>query len=182
MTLKTFRLRIMIADLCWAVLAMGLAYGLRYQGHWQTPTRLPLPALLPFLLFALVFWAALSTWVHLDGYRGGWRFSAILSQLFPAVAVQMLLLFTAGYLARWYTSRFILNAFGILFFLGIVTIRLISRGSLESRYRSGTVRKAVIVGSGPVATEIARKIQAHPRCCGKSLVSCVPRRMPTGLR
>jgi len=161
-TLKTFRLRIMIADLCWAVLAMGLAYGLRYEGHWQSPNRLPLAAILPFLLFALVFWTALSTWVHLDGYRGGWRFSAILSQLFPAVAVLMLLLFTAGYLARWYTSRFILNAFGILFFFGIVAIRLISRGSLESRYRSGTVRKAVIVGSGPVAKEIASKIQAHP--------------------
>ena len=162
MTLRTFRFRILIADLCWALVAMALAYGLRYQGQWQSPGRLHAPDFLPFLLFVILFWTALSFWVHLDGYRGGWRFSAILSQLFPAVAALMLLLFAGGYLARWYTSRLILSVFGILFFLGLVAIRLISRGSLESRYRSGAVRKAVIVGNGPVATEIARKIESHP--------------------
>jgi lipopolysaccharide/colanic/teichoic acid biosynthesis glycosyltransferase len=161
-TLKTFRFRILIADLCWAVVAMALAYGLRYERQWQSPARLPAPDFLPFLLFVLLFWTALSSWVHLDGYRGGWRFSAILSQLLPAVATLMLLLFAGGYLARWYASRFILNVFGIMFLLGLVAIRLISRGSLESRYRSGAVRKAVIIGSGPVATEIARKIESHP--------------------
>jgi lipopolysaccharide/colanic/teichoic acid biosynthesis glycosyltransferase len=74
----------------------------------------------------------------------------------------MLLLFAGGYLARLYTSRFILSVFGILFFLGLIAIRLISRGSIESHHRSGGVRKAVIVGSGPVAREIARKIDSHP--------------------
>jgi len=161
-TLRTFRFRILIADLCWAVTAMALAYGVRYGWQWQDPARLPAPAFLPFLLFAILFWTALSSWLHLDGYRGGWRFSAILPQLLPTVAVLMLLLFAGGYLARLYTSRFILSVFGILFFLGLIAIRLISRGSIESRYRSGAVRKAVIVGSGPVATEIARKIDSHP--------------------
>jgi lipopolysaccharide/colanic/teichoic acid biosynthesis glycosyltransferase len=161
-TLKTFRLRILIADLCWAVLAMALAYGVRYEHEWQNPTRLHAPNFFPFLLFTILFWTALSSWVDLDGFRGGWRFSAILSQLFPAVAALMVLLFSGAYLARWYTSRFILNCFGILFFLGLVAIRLVARGCLESRYRSGAIRKAVIVGSGPVAIEIARKLESHP--------------------
>ena len=162
MTLKTFRFRILIADMLWAVMAMTLAYGLRYEGQWQNPTRLPAPAFVPFLLFSILFWTALSSWVHLDGFRGGWRFSAMLSQLFPAVAALMVLLFAGAYLARWYTSRFVLNIFGIIFFLGLIAIRLISRGSLASRYRSGAIRKTVIVGSGPVAAEIARKIESHP--------------------
>lgn len=162
MPLKTFRFRILLSDLCWAVVAMALAYGLRYEHEWQTSNRIPAPDFLPFLLFAILFWTALSSWVHLDGFRGGWRLSAILSQVFLAVTALMLLLFTGAYLARWYTSRFILNVFGVLFFLGLLAIRLISRRSIESRYRSGATRKAVIVGSGPVATEIARKIESHP--------------------
>lgn len=162
MTVKSLRFRILIVDLTWAAMAMALSYGLRYEGQWQSPARLPAPEFLPFLAFTIIFWTALSSWVHLDGFRGGWRFSAILSQLFPAVLALMLLLFTGCYLARWYTSRLILSVFAIVFFLGLVGIRLFFRGSLESRYRSGAVRKAVIVGSGPIANEIARKIESHP--------------------
>jgi lipopolysaccharide/colanic/teichoic acid biosynthesis glycosyltransferase len=141
---------------------MTFGYGLRYYDSWQDPARTAPSVFLPFLVGTLVFWSVLSCWVHLDGFRGGWRLSAILSQLFPAVAALMLLLFAGAYLARWYTSRFILSVFAIVFFLGLLGIRLIFRGSLESRYRSGAVRKAVIVGSGPIATEIARKIESHP--------------------
>jgi lipopolysaccharide/colanic/teichoic acid biosynthesis glycosyltransferase len=161
-TVKSFRFRILMADLAWAAIAMALSYGLRYQGQWQNPARLPVLEFLPFLSFTILFWTASSSWVHLDGFRGGWRFSAILSQLFPAVLALMLVLFTGCYLARWYASRMILGVFAILFFLGLLGIRILFRGSLESRYRSGAVRKAVIVGSGPIANEIARKIESHP--------------------
>jgi lipopolysaccharide/colanic/teichoic acid biosynthesis glycosyltransferase len=85
-----------------------------------------------------------------------------LSQLFPSVAVLMVLLFAGAYLARWYTSRLTLNIFAILFFLGLILIRVLARVFLASRFRSGTVRKCVIVGSGSIAMEIARKIESHP--------------------
>lgn len=160
MTVKTFRFRILVADLCWAILSMALAYGVRYEHEWQSSTRLPVSNFFPFLLVTIVFWTALSFRVHLDGFRGGWRFSAILSQLFPAVVVLMVLLFSGAYLTRWYTSRFVLNGFGVLFFLGLAAVRLVARGFVH--YRFGAIRKAVIVGSGPVATEIARKIESHP--------------------
>src|SRR5215469_2015449 len=161
-TVKTFRFRILLADLCWAVAALALSYGLRYGNEWRSPTRLPIQDFIPFLLFTLLFWMALSSWVHLDGFRGGWRFAAILSQLFPAVAVLMVLLFAGAYLTRWNMSRLVLNVFGITFFAGLLAIRLIARASLASRYRSGAVRKAVIVGTGPIAIEIGRKIESHP--------------------
>jgi lipopolysaccharide/colanic/teichoic acid biosynthesis glycosyltransferase len=161
-TVKTFRFRILLADLCWAVAASALSYGLRYENEWQSATRLPFQDFIPFLLFTLLFWVALSSWVHLDGFRGGWRFAAIFSQLFPAVAALMVLLFAGAYLTRWNMSRLILNVFGISFFAGLLAVRLIARAALASRYRSGAVRKAVIVGTGPIAMEIARKIESHP--------------------
>ena len=142
--------------------AMGLSYGLRYASAWESGTRLPVLDFLPFLLFTILFWTALSSWTHLDGFRGGWRFPAILSQLFPSVAVLMVLLFAGAYLARWYTSRLTLNIFAILFFLGLILIRVLARVFLASRFRSGAVRKCVIVGSGSIAMEIARKIESHP--------------------
>lgn len=162
--MKTPRLRygILAADLLCSVAAMALSYGLRYANQWNSASRLPVLNFLPLLVFVLGFWTTLSFWAHLDGFRGGWRFSAILSQLFPAVAVLMVLLFAGAYLVRWYASRLILNAFAILFFLGLIVIRLVARAFLASRFRSGAVRKCVIVGSGSIATEIARKIESHP--------------------
>ena len=162
MKVRTIRFRILTADLCWAVTAFGLSYGLRYVHEWNSTTRLQLRNFFPFLLFVVLFWTALSFWAHLDGFRGGWRFPAILSQLFPAVSVLMILLFSGAYLTRWYTSRLILNVFAILFFLGLILIRIIARAFLASRFRSGAARKCVIVGTGSIATEIARKIESHP--------------------
>ena len=162
MKIRTFRFRILISDLCWAVTAFGLAYGFRYAREWNSAARLPALNFLPFLVFVVLFWATLSFWAHLDGFRGGWRFPAILSQLFPAVSVLMILLFSGAYLARWYTSRLILNVFAILFFFGLILIRIVARAFLASRFRSGAARKCVIVGSGSIATEIARKIESHP--------------------
>jgi lipopolysaccharide/colanic/teichoic acid biosynthesis glycosyltransferase len=160
--IKSLRFRILVADLCWALMAMGLSYGLRYGQIWRDPSRIPVSALIPFVAGTLVSWSVLSFWLRLDGFRGGWTLPAVLSQLFPAVACLMALLFTGAYLARLYTSRLLLGYFGFLLFLGLVTVRLGARYVLASRYRSGTVRKAVIVGSGPIASEIAKKIDSHP--------------------
>jgi lipopolysaccharide/colanic/teichoic acid biosynthesis glycosyltransferase len=160
--MKSLRSRVLIADLCWSVIAMAVSYGVRYGGSWQNPTRIPVSDFLPFLLFTFVFWTALSFWVHLDGFHGGWRLPAILSQLVPAISALIVLLLAGAYLARWYMSRLVLNGFGLLLFLGFLGIRLLARARVVSQYRSGAVRKAVIVGSGPIASEIARKVESHP--------------------
>jgi lipopolysaccharide/colanic/teichoic acid biosynthesis glycosyltransferase len=162
MKIQSLRFRILVSDLCLCVASMALSYCLRYEPVWQSPAKIPAPDFLPFVGFAVLYWTALSLWVHLDGFRGGWRFPAILSQLLAAVTILMVLLFSGAYLTRWYTSRLILSCFGIVFLVGLLIIRLIARASLKSRYRSGAVRKAVIVGSGPIAKEIARKIECHP--------------------
>jgi lipopolysaccharide/colanic/teichoic acid biosynthesis glycosyltransferase len=164
MLMETQRLRysILAADLCWGVVAMALSYVLRYAHAWQDPAKNPYAAFVPFLVFTLAFWSVLSSWLHLDGFHGGWRLPAVLSQVSSAVACLMALQFATAFLARQYMSRFVLGCFGILLFLGLIAIRLIARAFLASRYRAGAVRKAVIVGSGTVASEIARKIETHP--------------------
>jgi len=161
---KTQKLRYIIlgADLIWAVAAMGLAYCLRYGGEGQNLERAPALVFAPPLLLALFLWSALSIWLRLDGFRGGWRVPAVLSQLFPAVLGLMAMLFAAGYVARIYTSRLVLGYFGVLLFLGFVVIRFTLRSFLASRYRVGAVRRTVIVGDGPLAQEMAATIDRHP--------------------
>lgn len=162
MKIKKLHYGILGADLCWSVVAMAASYALRYEHAWQDPARIPVSTFVPFIATALLFWSVLSSWLSLDGFRGGWRFSAMLSQLFPAVLSLMVLLVAGAYLARLYTSRLVLGYFAVLLFVGLIAIRLVARAFFASRYRSGAARRTVIVGSGPIASEIARKIDCHP--------------------
>src|SRR5258708_39810776 len=95
----------------------------------------------------LLLWTFIFSWLRLDGFRGGWRFSAVLSQLFPAVLSLMVILLASGYITRWYMSRLALGYFGVLLFIGVVLIRLAARYVFASRFRSGAVRRGVVVGN-----------------------------------
>jgi len=161
--MKTHTLRhlVLAADLSWAAAAMGLAYVLRYA--WlQSSQRSSILVFVPPLLASLFVWSVLSSWLRLDGFRGGWRVPAVLSQLLPAVLGLMAILFAGEYAARFYESRLVLGCFGVILFLGFVAIRLLVRWFLVSRCRTGAVRKAVIVGSGPLAKEMAASVDRHP--------------------
>lgn len=161
--MKTHTLRhlVLAADLAWAAVAMGLAYWLRY-GWAARGERSSILGFVPPLLATLFLWSVLSSWLRLDGFRGGWRVPAVLSQLLPAVFGLMAILFAGAYAVEFYESRLVLGSYGVILFLGFVTIRLLVRTCLVSRYRVGAVRKAVIVGSGPLAQEMAATIDRHP--------------------
>jgi lipopolysaccharide/colanic/teichoic acid biosynthesis glycosyltransferase len=159
MKTQTLRHLVLAADLAWAAFAMGLAYLLRYGRSAELGSIL---AFVPPLLASLFLWSILSSWLRLDGFRGGWRVPAVLSQLLPAVLGLMAIIFAGAYAARFYESRLVLGSFGVILFVGFVAIRLLVRSFLVSRYRVGAVRKAVIVGSGPLAQEMAATIERHP--------------------
>lgn len=161
---KTQKLRngILAADLFWVVVAMALAYLLRYESTWKDPTRIPISAFLPFLTAALILWSVLSPWLHMDGFRGGWRLSAVVSQLLLSVGGLMLILLSGGYLFREYVSRLTLVHFGLLLLAGFVLIRIAAYHLMRSRSKNGSARRAVIVGRGRLARELARKIRGHP--------------------
>ena len=153
---------ISVADSAWVAVAMALAYLLRYGWAWDGPPgRSAAIFLLPSLAAVLV-WSVLSSRLQLDGFRGGWRFSAVVAQLLSAVSLLMMSLLVGGYLARQYVSRLMLGYFGLLLFVGFVLVRFAAWSVFRSRYRKGAVRRVVIVGNGSLAREMAVKIEHHP--------------------
>lgn len=163
MDARKLRRWILIADLLWAAVALIIAYALRYgvvgtaQPIWK-----------PFSIFGIEFAAASALWItlcqsmQLDGFRGGWSLPAVLSRVFLGVLTLMAFLLSGAYLASDFVSRLVLTYFGVLLFVGFVSIRSITHLFFVSRAASGGRRRVVIVGSGRTARELAVKIQRHP--------------------
>jgi len=153
---------VFVADLAWSLVAMGIAFVLRYGIEWSPVARDSAWHLLPFLVASWLIWALFSILLPLDGFRGGWRLSAVVSHLLLAVSGLMLILLAGGYLFRSYVSRLALAQFGVLLFAGYICLRVSLCHILLARVKKGEVRRVVILGSGPLARELARKIERHP--------------------
>jgi lipopolysaccharide/colanic/teichoic acid biosynthesis glycosyltransferase len=167
MTARHLRNSILTADLVWGVLAMPLAYLMRYGWVWHGPTDGSALIFLPPLMATLLLWSVMSSWTRLDGFKSGWLFSAVVSQVLLSVSVLMCVLFSLAYLLRQYLSRLALGYFGILLFSGFLAIRFIARRILISRRAQGLTRKVVILGNGPIAREMVSKIDGHPEMLRK---------------
>src|SRR5690242_15168510 len=150
---------ISVADSAWVAIAISLAYLLRYGWAWDGPPGRSAAIFMVPSLAAVLVWSVLSTRLQLDGFRGGWRFSAVVSQLLSAVSLLKMSLLVSGYLARQYVSRLMLAYFGLLLLVGFVLIRFAAWSLFRSRYRKGAVRRVVIVGNGFLAREMAVKIE-----------------------
>jgi len=153
---------LVFADLFWSVWAMGIALLLRYGVHWSGADKASAWHLLPFLGAMWVIWVLFSFSLPLDGFRGGWRFSAVVSQLLIAVGLLMSILLSGGYLARDYVSRLALFEFCLVLLAGFVLIRAATYGLLRARASNGSARRVVVMGRGRLSRELARKIQCHP--------------------
>jgi len=162
--LKKQRLQhwILAADVAWAFIALPLAYVMRYGLTWHGPTEGTFFTLVFPLLVAVAAWALIFSWMKLDGFRRGWDLPATLSQLFLALCLLMAVLMAGAYLLRIFLSRLTLSYFGALLFIGFLSIRCAAHAILGSRYLARAVRRILIVGNGPVAREMAAKIQGHP--------------------
>jgi lipopolysaccharide/colanic/teichoic acid biosynthesis glycosyltransferase len=150
------------ADELWTVLAMVLAFVMRFGLTWHDPLGNPASLYVLPLLISLGLWVVLFSPMQLDGFSKGWHPPAILSQLFLAICLLMMALFAGGYVARIFISRLVFAYFGVLLFLGFVGIRHLVRAVLSSKYMAKAVHRVLIVGNGPVAREIAAKIERHP--------------------
>jgi len=169
-----FPLWILASDLLWVALALLCADVLRYGFLWSSAQERFVHELLPFLFVAWLLWALLSNRMNLDGFRGGWRFPAMVSALFLAVSLMMTILLAGSYLSRRYVSRLALGYFGILLLVGFIAIRYGARVFLRARHRAGKVGRVVIVGSGQVARELASKIERHPEMLCKVVGTLYP--------
>ncbi len=153
---------ILLADLIWVGIALLGAELLRYGAAWYQHRLFSAEELLLFLASVWILWALLSSWMHLDGFRGGWHFPAVVSQVFLAVICLMAALLAGGYLEQRLVSRLALSYFGALLFAGFISVRYTARMVLRARYKRGDFSRVVIAGSGPIARELAIKIGRHP--------------------
>ena len=74
----------------------------------------------------------------------------------------MVFLFAVGFATRHYYSRLLFLYLPFLLFAGFLLIRCGARLVILSRARSGRARRAVILGGGTLAVELAEKIRRHP--------------------
>jgi lipopolysaccharide/colanic/teichoic acid biosynthesis glycosyltransferase len=153
---------ILLADLVWILLAYWGADLLRYGTTWDPDERIGIHALVPFVAATCLTWIALSIFMQLDGFRGGWRLSAALSHLFIGICFIVGVLAVIGYFSRTYVSRLALTFFIALLAAGFVGLRCATRSLLRLRYDEGHVWRVLILGSGRIAREVASKIEQHP--------------------
>jgi lipopolysaccharide/colanic/teichoic acid biosynthesis glycosyltransferase len=153
---------VIFADLLWIPFALLFAYETRSGTLRPSDLWRGLPAYSPVLLVVLVLWTILSAKKELHGFRGGWNFPKILSQVTVGTSLLMVVLLASAFLARQYYSRLILGYFAVYLFIGFVAIRCLMQMLVSSRSRAGGKRRVVILGSGRVAKEIAAKVFHHP--------------------
>jgi lipopolysaccharide/colanic/teichoic acid biosynthesis glycosyltransferase len=160
---RKYRFTILIFDLAWIVVAFFFAYALRYHR-----LSLSLESETSFRIFYSIIGAALLTWTllslsrSLDGFQGGWQFSAIVSHLTIGIFYLMVFLFAVGFATRHYYSRLLFLYLPFLLLGGFLLLRCGVRLMILSRARAGKARRAVILGEGTLATELAEKISRHP--------------------
>ena len=111
MNTRKLELWILLADIGWIVVAFFAADLLRFGLTWSPGERVAIRALVPFLIGTCLCWAALSTVMELDGFRGGWRLSAMLSQLLLGITCTVAFVTVLGYFSRNYVSRLALTYF-----------------------------------------------------------------------
>jgi lipopolysaccharide/colanic/teichoic acid biosynthesis glycosyltransferase len=153
---------IVLADIAWIVVSFVSADLLRFGLTWSPDERVAIRALFPFVIATCASWIALSSLMHMDGFRGGWRLSAMLSQLLLGIACTIALVTALGYFSRSYVSRLALAYFVLLLGAGFAGIRCGARTLLRRRHRDGELWRVLVLGSGRVAQEVSTKIQQHP--------------------
>jgi lipopolysaccharide/colanic/teichoic acid biosynthesis glycosyltransferase len=163
MRTNRIKLAIVLVDVLSVPLSLFIAYLLRYGKHIGTDIYLPSPWAMPILtVSALGAWFLLYEPMSLDCFRECWQLPGTISRLVLAEIIQMAGILALAYLLRLYYSRLVLVYFAALFCCLVLATRLVVFVALRHRRRAGKTRRAVILGQGRVASELARRIQRHP--------------------
>ena len=176
MNTRKLEVWILLADLaCIGVAFLG-ADLLRFGLTWDPDEVISIHALLPFALATCFIWIALSVVMQMDGFRGGWKLSAVFSHLLLGTSCTFALLLALGYLTRSYVSRLALSYFMLLLVAGFLGVRCLARLMLRWRHEEGDVWRVVIIGSGRVAQGSRQKLNSIPKCCARLWACYFPTR------
>jgi lipopolysaccharide/colanic/teichoic acid biosynthesis glycosyltransferase len=162
MNTRKLELWILLADLAWIGIAFLGSDLLRFGLTWTPDERTSIAAIVPFVFATIACWIALSLFMPMDGFRGGWKLSAVFSHVLLGTVFTGAVLLGVGYLTRSYVSRLALGYFVLLLAPGFLAVRCGARQLLRWRHEGGEVWRVLILGSGRVAQEVAAKIQQHP--------------------
>jgi lipopolysaccharide/colanic/teichoic acid biosynthesis glycosyltransferase len=171
---RRFEVWIWIADLAWILLAFIGADLLRFGATWSPDERISIHALVPFMIATCVTWSALSLFMQMDGFRGGWRASAVLSQIVLAMFCTLAVITVLGYFTQTYVSRLALTYFMALLGAGFIGVRFGFRLLLRFWRDGGAVWRVMVIGNGRVAQEVAAKIEQHPETLCKVVGQLFP--------
>ncbi len=143
------RQSILLLDLVWIAAAFTCAYALRYEYvQIGSESGASFYEFVPAVGSALVIWTFLYLNKNLEGFRGGWHLPTVISQTVVGVFYLMAFLLAFAFLQKHP--------------IGLVIIRCFVRWLISSRSWKGICRRAVILGSGHLAHELAYKITRHP--------------------
>src|ERR1700674_2370512 len=154
---------ILLLDLLWIAAAFVIAYALRYEyltigsESWASFREF-----IPAVGSALIIWSLLYLNKNLEGFKGGWHLPTVISQTGLGVLYLIAFLLALAFLQRHSYSRLLLLYLASLLPIGLVIIRCLARWVISSRPWRGASRRAVILGSGHLAHELAYKISRHP--------------------
>jgi len=162
MNTRRLEIWIWLADLAWISLAFFGADLLRFGTTWAPDERISIHALVPFAIATGLTWSALSLFMQVDGFRGGWRLSAVFSQLLLAMSCTLAVLAILGCFTRTPISRLALTYFILLLGVGFAGVRFGARFVLRMWHDGGAVWRVLVIGGGRVAQEVAAKINQHP--------------------
>ncbi len=157
------RQSILLLDLVWIAAAFTCAYALRYEYvQIGSESWASFYEFVPAVGSALVIWTFLYLNKNLEGFRGGWHLPTVISQTVVGVFYLMAFLLAFAFLQKHYYSRLLFLYLACLLPIGLVIIRCFVRWLISSRSWKGICRRAVILGSGHLAHELAYKITRHP--------------------
>jgi len=166
MTRNSIRYSILIADLLWMTAALLVTSRIQLGAELSARHNGVLVDMIITLVLSVSFWSLLFFVLHLDGFEEAWGIQGTAVSLALGVVILLVLVAAGTYLAHRAFSCVVLAWGGGLAWVGFVAARWVVGRLLMSRYAVRTSRRAVIVGDGRVATEVAHKIARHPelRC------------------
>jgi len=166
---QRIRQAILLLDLLWIAAAFAVAFALRYEYvQIGSESWTSLREFVPAVGSALLIWTFLYLNKNLEGFRGGWHLPTVISQTVVGVFYLMAFLLAFAFLQRHYYSRLLLLYLACLLPIGFV------RWLISSRSWKGICRRAVILGSGHLAHELAYKITRHPEMLLEVIGSLYP--------
>ena len=152
---------LLVADLLWIAISMGLATILARRLS-PDPGTLLHHLYAPSLVVAALIWTVLYFSKDLQSFCRGWYLPSVFAQAFVGDAYLIGSLLIFALLTQHSYSRTEILYLSCLLPAGFIATRCIACWLVTSRSHMRPKRKVVIVGSGRIVRELLVKIERHP--------------------